>query len=226
MILALARKLHKAYNRIREGNFALEGLLGFELYGRTAGVVGTGKIGAIVARLTWAVSIAACWPTTCTRTRPWRRPGVRYVPLDELLAQADLVSLHCPLQPDTYHLINEDTLAHMRRGVVVINTSRGAPLDTKAAILRLESGSWGPSGWTIYEEEGNLFDQDLSNRVLQDDVFSRMLTAFQRDHHRASGLLHAAGHGGHRHRHAGQYYGLRRGRNPARPVRPAEAVRA
>jgi D-lactate dehydrogenase len=175
IVLALARKLHKAYNRVREGNFALDGLLGFELHGRTAGVVGTGKIGVLVARMLrgFDCRVLAC---DVYQNAELTASGVEYVALEELLAASDIVTLHCPLQPDTYHLINEETLARMRRGVVVVNTSRGALVDTKAAIRALKSGKLGALGLDVYEEEGDLFYEDLSNRVLQDDVFSRMLT--------------------------------------------------
>ena len=175
LLLALNRKLHKAYNRVREGNFALDGLLGFELWQQTAGVVGTGKIGAIVAKLLLGFGCQVL-AHDVVENPGIVAAGVRYVPLDQLLSQSDIVTLHCPLQPDTYHLINDESLARMKRGVVIINTSRGSLLDTEAAIRGLKSGKIGSLGLDVYEEEGDLFYEDLSNRVIQDDVFSRMLT--------------------------------------------------
>jgi len=175
LILTLARKIHKAHNRVREGNFALEGLLGFELRGRTVGVVGTGKIGAIVARILrgfgceiLAYDVAANPAVEAL--------GGRYVSTDEVFAQSDVITLHCPLVPATRHLINEESLARMKRGVMLINTSRGALVDTEAVIRALKSGKIGLLGLDVYEEEADLFFEDLSTQVIQDDVFARMLT--------------------------------------------------
>ncbi len=175
LVLALDRKIHKAYNRVREGNFTLEGLLGFELHGRTAGVVGTGKIGAIVAQilLGFGCNVLA---HDVRESPELLSAGVRYVPLEELFRQSDVITLHCPLQPETYHIVNEDSLALMKRGVTLVNTSRGPLLDTKAAVRALKSGKLGALGLDVYEEEGDLFFEDLSHRVILDDVFSRMLT--------------------------------------------------
>jgi D-lactate dehydrogenase len=175
LILALDRKIYKAYNRVREGNFALDGLMGLELSGRTAGVVGTGKIGSIVARILRGFGCRVL-ASDVVPNPVLVEAGVQYVPLEELLAQSDIVTLHCPLQPETVHMINEESLARMKRGVMLINTSRGALLDTRAAIRALKSGKIGALGLDVYEEEGDLFFEDLSNRVIQDDVFSRMLT--------------------------------------------------
>jgi D-lactate dehydrogenase len=175
LVLALDRKIHKAYNRVREGNFALEGLLGLELHGRTAGVVGTGKIGAIVARifLGFGCKVLAY---DVYQNADLIAVGVTYVSRDDLFREADIITLHCPLQPETFHIINEDSLALMKRGVMLVNTSRGPLLDTVAAVRALKSGKLGALGLDVYEEEGDLFFEDLSNRVIQDDVFSRMLT--------------------------------------------------
>jgi D-lactate dehydrogenase len=175
LLLALNRKLHKAYNRVREGNFALDGLLGFELCRQTAGVVGTGKIGTLVAKILLGFGCQVL-AYDIVENPSLLAAGIRYVPLDELLSQSDIVTLHCPLQPDTHHMINDESLAHMKRGVVIINTSRGALLDTEAAVRGLKSGKIGSLGLDVYEEEGDLFFEDLSNQVIQDDVFSRMLT--------------------------------------------------
>ncbi len=175
LILALDRKIHKAYNRVREGNFALEGLLGAELNGRTAGVVGTGKIGAIVARILRGFGCEVL-AYDVRRSEELLAAGISYVPLDDLFRQSDVISLHCPLQPETYHIVSEESLALMKRGVMLVNTSRGPLLDTIAAVRALKSGKLGALGLDVYEEEGDLFFEDLSDRVIQDDVFSRMLT--------------------------------------------------
>lgn len=175
LILALNRKIHRAYNRVREGNFALEGLLGFDLHGKTAGIVGTGQIGTVVARILNGFG--------CRLLGHDARPnpacealGIRYVPLEELFASSDLVTLHCPLTPDTYHLVDANRLAQARPGLMLINTGRGALIDTRAVIGALKSGRIGSLGLDVYEEEADLFFEDLSNRVLRDDVFARLLT--------------------------------------------------
>jgi D-lactate dehydrogenase len=175
LILALSRKLHKAYNRVREGNFALEGLLGYDLHGRTVGVIGTGKIGTIVARIMagFGCKLLACDLVTNPQVEAL---GGRYTSTGELFAESDVVTLHCPLVPETHHLINEESLARMKRGVMLVNTSRGALVDTGAVVRALKSGKIGSLGLDVYEEEADLFFEDLSNRVIQDDVFARMLT--------------------------------------------------
>lgn len=175
MMLALNRKIYKSYNRIREGNFSLEGLMGFDLNGRTAGIVGTGKIGAVVARILhgFGCRLVAYDVHHNPEVEPY---GVRYLEKEDLFAQSEIITLHCPLVPETYHIIDEEALARMKRGTMLINTSRGALVDTKAAIRSLKSGRLGSLGLDVYEEEGDLFYQDLSNRVIQDDVFSRILT--------------------------------------------------
>ncbi len=175
LMLALERRLHKAYNRVREGNFALEGLLGTELHGRTVGIIGTGKIGAIVARIMNGFGCRLL-AYDVIHSAEVEQQGARYVELAELFAQSDVITLHCPLVPATYHLINRQAIAQMRRGVMLINTSRGALIDTREVIRGLKSGAIGSLGIDVYEEEADLFFEDLSNRVIQDDVFSRMLT--------------------------------------------------
>lgn len=174
LILGLNRKIPRAHARVREGDFSLDGLLGFDLHGRTVGIVGTGQIGAVVAR------ILTGFGCRLLAFDPVRNPeceglGVSYVALPELLA-ADIVTLHCPLLPQTRHLIDAEALALMRRGAMLINTSRGALLDTPAVIEALKSGHLGYLGLDVYEEEAALFFEDLSGQVLQDDVFARLLT--------------------------------------------------
>lgn len=175
LILALNRRIHRAYNRVREGNFALDGLLGFDLHGRTVGVVGTGTIGIHVARLMrgFGCEIVAY----DVRPHPEAAAlGVRYVELEMLYRLSDIVTLHCPLTPRTRHVIDETAIAQMKPGVMVINTSRGALIETNAVIQGLKTGHIGYLGLDVYEEEGDLFFEDLSNLVLQDDVFARLLT--------------------------------------------------
>ncbi len=174
LILALDRKLHRAYARVREGNFSLEGLLGFDLAAQTVGVVGTGQIGRLVARilLGFGCRVLAFDPHP---DADLQASGVTYVALDELLAAAGVVTLHCPLTPRTHHLIDDRALSLMRDGVMLINTSRGALVDTRAVIDALKSGKVGHLGLDVYEEEEGLFFQDFSARTLQDDVFARLL---------------------------------------------------
>lgn len=172
MIMALNRNIHRAHARVREGNFALDGLIGFDMKGRTVGVVGTGRIGAAFARIMkgFGCRVLAFDPA------PDAELGLDYVPLDQLLAEADIVSLHCPLNPATHHLIDAAAIARMKRGVMLINTSRGAIVDTRAVIKGLKSGAIGHLGLDVYEEEADLFFEDLSGQVLQDDIFARLLT--------------------------------------------------
>ncbi len=175
LILSLNRKLHRAYTRVREMNFALDGLLGFDLHGKTVGVIGTGKIGSVFCRIMrgFGCEVIASDPYPSDECRSM---GVRYVELEELLARSDIVALHCPLTPDTHHMIDRRTFAQMKRGVMLINTSRGALMDTRAAIAALKSGRLGFLGLDVYEEEAHLFFENLSDTVIQDDTFARLLT--------------------------------------------------
>ena len=175
LILTLNRQFHRAYARVREGNFALDGLLGFDLRGRTIGIVGTGKIGTVVARILDGFGCRLLAHDQ-VHNPECEMLGVRYVSLTELLADADIVTLHCPLTPDTHHIIDAQALSRMKSGVMLINTSRGALIDTRAVLHGLKSGRIGYLGLDVYEEEADLFFQDLSNRVIQDDVFARLLT--------------------------------------------------
>ena len=175
LILSLNRKIHKAYARVREGNFALEGLLGFDLSGRSVGIVGTGKIGLCMARIMrgFGCQLLAFDPHPVPELEEL---GGRYVELSELLSSSDIISLHCPLNPATHHLINRSAIDQMKPGVMVINTSRGAVVDTKAMIAGLKSGKIGYLGLDVYEEESDLFFENLSDQTIQDDVFARLLT--------------------------------------------------
>jgi D-lactate dehydrogenase len=175
MILTLNRKLHRAYNRVREGNFALDGLLGFDLHGRTVGILGTGKIGKITAQILKGFG--------CNILGFDRYPDPqfaeyigKYVSFEELIVSSDIISLHCPLTPETYHLINETTINQMKPGVMLVNTSRGGLIDTKAVIKGLKSHQIGYLAIDVYEQESDLFFEDLSGQIIQDDVFQRLLT--------------------------------------------------
>lgn len=175
LILTLNRKIHRSYNRVREGNFSLDGLLGFDLHGRTVGIVGTGQIGGIVARI---MSGFGCRLLGYDKypNADCEGLGMAYVSLDELLSDSDIVSLHCPLTPETRYLINADSIRRMKSGAMLINTSRGAVIDTKAVIEGLKSGRIGSLGIDVYEEEGDYFFEDLSQQVIADDVLARLLT--------------------------------------------------
>lgn len=175
LILALNRKIHRAHNRIHDGNFSLDGLLGFDLHGRTVGVIGTGKIGRVFAKIMagFGCEIIAYDPYP---NQEVEKIGGRYVTLNELYKKADIVSLHCPLTPETYHLINATSIQQMRPGTMVINSSRGALIDTPALIHGLKSGRIGYVGLDVYEEEGDLFFEDFSGQIIQDDVFARLMT--------------------------------------------------
>jgi D-lactate dehydrogenase len=175
LILTLNRKIHRAYNRVREGNFSLEGLLGFDLHGRTVGIVGTGKIGAVVAQI---LKGFGCQLLTYDlyRNPECEALGAKYVELPELFAASDIITLHCPLTPETYHLIDDKALEQMKQGVMLINTSRGALIDTQAVTLALKCRKVGYLGLDVYEQESDLFFENLSEDVIQDDVFQRLLT--------------------------------------------------
>ena len=175
LILALNRKLHRAYNRVREGNFALDGLLGFDLHGRTVGILGTGKIGKALANILhgFGCEVLAFDPVPSDECRAG---GVRYVLPTELFHRADIITLHCPLTTQNRHLIDASALARMKDGVMLINTSRGGLLDTVAVIEALKRGKVGYLGLDVYEEEEQIFFEDRSSFIISDDVFSRLLT--------------------------------------------------
>jgi len=175
LILTLNRKIHRAFMRVREGNFALQGLLGFDLHGRTAGIIGTGKIGACVARILNGFGCRLL-AYDMYQNPEFATLGATYVTLPELFAASDIITLHCPLTPETHHLINEQTLEQMKPGTMLINTSRGAVVDTQAVIRALKIGQLGALGLDVYEEEADLFFEDLSADVIQDDALARLLT--------------------------------------------------
>lgn len=175
LILTLNRKTHKAFNRVREGNFSLGRLDGFDLYQKTVGVVGTGKIGQVFCRIMQGLG---CHVVAYDKfpNEEMKQAGVQYVELEELFAQSDIVSLHCPLTPETHHLINRAAVDQMKSGVMLINTSRGALVDTKAVIHGLKHRKIGYLGIDVYEQEEKLFFRDLSETVIEDDTISRLMS--------------------------------------------------
>jgi D-lactate dehydrogenase len=175
LLLAVNRKIARASMRTREGNFELEGLMGVDLHGKTVGVIGTGKIGTIFAR------IMAGFGCTILGSDPYPNPafealGGRHVALDELLSASDVVSLHCPLLEDNWHIIDAGSFARCRRGGILVNTSRGGLVDTEAAIEALKTGQLGGLAIDVYEQEANLFFQDLSSTIICDDVIQRLVS--------------------------------------------------
>ncbi len=176
LLLTLNRKIHRSYNRVREQNFSLSGLVGFDLHGKKIGIIGTGKIGRLTAQIFrgFGTEVLACDPSPLS---DWAvENGVRYVDLDTLLKESEIISLHAPLMPETLHLLNEDTIAMMKPGVYIVNTSRGKLIDTCALIAALKSGHIGGVALDVYEEEEGIFFEDLSGRVLADDELARLLT--------------------------------------------------
>ncbi len=178
LILCLNRRLHKAYNRVRDDNFSLNGLLGFNLHGKTVGLVGTGRIGLATARILqgFGCHILAHDPHPIAAADLPPGLQLRYVSLEELYKQSDIISLHCPLTPQTHYLINDNAIAQMKTGVMLVNTSRGALIDTKAVIAGLKQKKIGHVALDVYEQEADLFFQDLSNEMIADEVFARLLT--------------------------------------------------
>jgi len=174
LILSLNRKIHRAYARVREGNFSLDGLMGFDLCGRTAGVIGMGRIGAVVAQILKGFGMRVLSYDSYAGAP--RVEGVEAVDLDTLFRESDVISLHCPLTPETHHIINQDAISKMKPNVMIINTSRGALIDSQAAIMALKSGMIGYMGLDVYEQEGDLFFEDLSDQVIHDDIFERLIT--------------------------------------------------
>ncbi len=175
LILVLNRNLHRAYNRVRENDYSLNGLLGFDVFRKTVAVIGTGKIGQAFAHIMKGMgcSVIAYDPSPSDELI---KEGIRYLPLTEIWPQADIISLHCPLTADTQHLIDASIIQQMKNGVMLINTGRGNLIDTRAAITGLKAKKIGYLGLDVYEEEGDLFFEDNSNKLLQDDIFARLLT--------------------------------------------------
>ncbi|MEK9497029.1 2-hydroxyacid dehydrogenase [Photorhabdus sp. P32] len=173
LMLCLNRRIHRAYQRTRDANFSLEGLIGFNMHNRTAGIIGTGKIGIATLRILngFGMRLLAHDPYPNQAVLDL---GVEYVDLDTLYAQSDVISLHCPLTPENHHLLNEVAFSKMKNGVMIINTSRGALIDSVAAINALKQQKIGALGMDVYENERDLFFEDKSNDVIQDDIFRRL----------------------------------------------------
>ena len=175
LILTLNRKTHRAYNRVRDGNFSLERLTGFNLAGKTVGIIGTGKIGAAFATIMKGIG---CRVVAYDKfpNKALMESGLEYMGLEGLLSESDIISLHCPLTPETTYLINKKTLGMMKPGVMLINTSRGALILTHDVISALKSGQLGYLGIDVYEQEEKLFFRDRSEQILQDDEIARLMT--------------------------------------------------
>jgi D-lactate dehydrogenase len=175
MILTLNRKTHLAYDRVRDGNFSLERLMGFVLHNRTVGVIGTGAIGRTFARLMQGVGcrVVAYDPYP---NEELQQQGVEFLELEELFAESDIISLHCPLTKETHYIINEQAIGHMKDNVMLINTSRGGLVDTKAVVRALKHHKIGYFGLDVYEQEENIFFEDLSGSIIQDDIITRLMT--------------------------------------------------
>ncbi|EPF16577.1 MULTISPECIES: 2-hydroxyacid dehydrogenase [Cedecea] len=173
MMMCLNRRIHRAYQRTRDANFSLEGLTGFTMHGKTAGVIGTGKIGVAALRILkgFGLRLLAFDPYPSAAALDL---GVEYVDLETLFAQSDIISLHCPLTPENYHLLNQSAFDQMKNGVMIINTSRGGLIDSQAAIDALKHQKIGALGMDVYENERDLFFEDKSNDVIQDDIFRRL----------------------------------------------------
>ena len=171
LLLTINRRTHKAYNRTREFNFSLQGLSGFDLHGKTVGIIGTGKIGRIFADICrgFGMNILAY------DRFPAQGSGLNYVELPELFEKSDIISLHCPLTEDTHHIINTDSIAMMKKGVTIVNTSRGGLIDTEALITGIKEKKVGAACLDVYEEEGDLFYEDYSGHIVQDDKLVRLI---------------------------------------------------
>ncbi|MFZ5802371.1 MAG: 2-hydroxyacid dehydrogenase [Candidatus Omnitrophota bacterium] len=176
LILGLNRRIPRAYHRVRDGNFSIHGLMGFDLYGKTAGVIGTGKIGRCLVTILRGFGMRVLAYDTVRDDAFAAQSGCRYAPLEEIYAESDILSLHCPLTPETHRMIDERSIARMKTGVMLINTSRGKLVDTKALIEGLKSGKVGYAGLDVYEEEADYFFEDFSASLIEDDVLARLLT--------------------------------------------------
>lgn len=172
MLLALVRRIHKAYNRTREFNFSLNGFTGFDLHGKTVGIIGTGKIGDVFGNICRGFGMR----TVAYDPFPRENSGFEYLPLDELFEQSDIISLHCPLNAQTKHIIDEDAIAKMKKGVIIINTSRGSLIDSESLIKGIKDRKIGGACLDVYEEEGDIFFNDFSGHIMDDDTLARLIS--------------------------------------------------
>ena len=176
LLMALNRKIHHAYNRVREGNFSLSGLVGQDLFGKTIGILGTGKIGKCMANIAKGLGMQVLAFDLYPDLAFASSAQITYSSLEQIWQKCDVISLHIPLVPATKHLINATTMAQMKKGVIIINTGRGALVDTKALIAALKSGQVGAAGLDVYEEEQNYFFEDFSGKIIDDDILARLMT--------------------------------------------------
>ena len=176
LMLALNRKVHRAYFRTRDNNFTLNGLLGFDMHGKTVGIIGTGKIGKVAINILKGFGMRVLAYDISPDKEFQKNAAFEYVDLDGLYQQSDIISLHCPLTKESYHLINEASIAKMKTGIMIINTGRGMLIDSKALVEGLKTGQVGFAGLDVYEEESEYFFEDFSNKVITDDVLARLLS--------------------------------------------------
>jgi D-lactate dehydrogenase len=176
LMLSLNRKTHRAYYRTRDGNFSINGFLGFDMHGKTLGVLGTGKIGRCLIDIALGFGMQVLAYDTYPDNAYEKEKGVKYVTLEELYGRSDIISLHCPLTAQTFHLINEESIQKMKKGVMIINTGRGKLIKTDALIEALKNGSIGSAGLDVYEEESDYFFEDFSNSMIDDDILARLLS--------------------------------------------------
>ena len=175
LLLTINRKIHRAYNRTRDSNFELDGLMGFDLHGKTVAVVGTGRIGRVFSKIMCGFGCEVLGHDKYPSAE-FEVLGARYADLAEICAKADIISLHCPLTPETHHIVNADMLSRLKRGALLINTSRGGLVETEAVVEALKSGQLGGLALDVYEQEADLFYRDWSSTVVSDDVFERLLS--------------------------------------------------
>ena len=176
LMLGLNRKTHKAYYRIRDNNFNINGLLGFDMFGKTAGIIGTGKIGKIVIKILQGFGMNVIAYDHNQDKEYAKRNSFEYVELGQLYKESDIISLHCPLTSETYHMINKNSIGLMKKGIMIINTGRGQLIDTKALIEGLKNQRIGYAGLDVYEEESDYFFEDFSNSNIDDDILARLIT--------------------------------------------------
>lgn len=176
LLLTLNRHIHRAFNRVRENNFSIHGLIGFDLHGKTVGIIGTGKIGLCFAQVLQGFGVRILAYDPFPNPKAARELGMDYVPLEWLLKESDVISLHCPLTPENVHLIRKETISEMKDGVILINTSRGKLIQTSDLIEALKSGKVSHAGLDVYEEESDYFFEDRSNHPIDDDLLARLMT--------------------------------------------------